>query len=82
MPCFSMGSRFDSDIRSKDHIKPRKSDVPGPGSYSHSSSLKVLPPLGKSAKTTFGTGQRNWNRIEALPGPNHYNPVKFTEASH
>ena len=33
-PTFTMGSRFDSDVRSKDHIKPRKKDGPGPGSYS------------------------------------------------
>lgn len=32
-PIFSFGSRFDSDIRSKDHLKPRKKLEPGPGSY-------------------------------------------------
>jgi hypothetical protein len=35
-----MGSRFDSDVRSKDHIKPRKKDGPGPGSYEIPSALK------------------------------------------
>jgi hypothetical protein len=40
-PLFSMGSRFDSDVRSKDHIKPRKVDGPGPGSYVMPSSIKV-----------------------------------------
>jgi hypothetical protein len=39
-PLFSFGSRFDSDIRSKDHIKPRKKDGPGPGSYELHSSVK------------------------------------------
>ncbi len=39
-PLFSMGSRFDSDIRNKDHIKPRKKDGPGPGSYTMPSSIK------------------------------------------
>ena len=32
-PLFTMGSRFDSDVRSKDHIRPKKVDGPGPGSY-------------------------------------------------
>jgi hypothetical protein len=32
-PLFSMGSRFDSDVRSKDHLRPKKKDGPGPGSY-------------------------------------------------
>jgi hypothetical protein len=39
-PLFTFGSRFDSDIRSKDHIKPRKKDGPGPGSYDLGSSVK------------------------------------------
>jgi len=40
-PLFTMGSRFDSDVRSKDHIKPKKKDGPGPGSYSLPPSIKV-----------------------------------------
>ena len=40
-PMFSMGSRFDSDVRSKDHLRPRKSDGPGPGSYALPSALNV-----------------------------------------
>lgn len=37
-----MGSRFDSDVRSKDHINPKKKDGPGPGSYALPSSIKVV----------------------------------------
>jgi hypothetical protein len=32
-PVFSFGSRFNSDIRSKEHLKPTKVDGPGPGDY-------------------------------------------------
>jgi hypothetical protein len=32
-PIFSFGSRFNSDIRSKEHLKPTKVDGPGPGDY-------------------------------------------------
>lgn len=75
-----MGSRFDSDVRSKDHIKPRKKDGPGPGSYAMPSTLKVVP---KSNKNTFGKANRDWSNLpKNTPAPNHYNPNKFTEASH
>ena len=30
---FSFGSRFNSDIRSKEHLFPKKADGPGPGDY-------------------------------------------------
>jgi hypothetical protein len=40
-PAFSMGSRFDSDIRSKDHLRPRKKEGPGPGSYYIPGSIKT-----------------------------------------
>jgi hypothetical protein len=39
-PMFSLGSRFDSDVRSKDHIRPKKKDGPGPGSYELQSSIR------------------------------------------
>lgn len=39
-PLFSMGSRFDSDVRSKAHLKPKKVDGPGPGSYEAPSSIR------------------------------------------
>lgn len=40
-PNFSMGGRFDSDVRSKDHLKPRKKDGPGPGDYKAPSSFNI-----------------------------------------
>jgi hypothetical protein len=40
-PFFSMGSRFDSDVRNKDHLKPRKFGNPGPGSYDLNSSIRT-----------------------------------------
>lgn len=79
-PLFTMGSRFDSDVRSKDHIRPRKKDGPGPGSYDMGSSLRVAK-LGN--KNTFGKASRDWSDLpKGTPAPNHYNPGKFTEASH
>lgn len=36
-----MGSRFDSDVRSKNHLKPKKVDGPGPGDYALPSSINV-----------------------------------------
>jgi hypothetical protein len=46
-PLFSMGSRFDSDVRSKDHLRPKKKDGPGPGSYSLPSGLNVYKSTSK-----------------------------------
>lgn len=75
-----MGSRFDSDVRSKDHIRPRKRDGPGPGSYALPSSIKVAR---KENKNTFGKANRDWSDLpKNTPAPNHYFPAKFTEASH
>jgi hypothetical protein len=34
------GSRFDSSLRSKPHLKPKKVDGPGPGDYIQPSSIK------------------------------------------
>ena len=90
-PCFSMGSRFDSDVRSKDHLRPRKKDGPGPGSYELPSSIKVFRSPSESTsstdknfkKTTFGTAERDWSDLpKGTPAPNNYYPNKFTEASH
>ncbi len=41
-PLFTFGSRFDSDVRSKDHLHPKKKDGPGPGSYDMGSSIRNL----------------------------------------
>lgn len=39
-PKYTFGSRFDSDIRSKAHLRPKKVDGPGPGDYALKSSIK------------------------------------------
>lgn len=41
-PIFSFGSRFNSDIRSKEHLKPKKVDGPGPGDYQLPSSIRKV----------------------------------------
>ena len=71
-PLFSMGSRFDSDVRSKDHLKPRKVDGPGPGDYPLPGAIKVA----KSCKrTTFGMAGRDWSDLpKHSPSPNAYFP--------
>lgn len=45
-----MGSRFDSSVRSKDHIRPKKKDGPGPGSYNLGSTIRT------SASSTMSDG--------------------------
>ena len=79
-----MGSRFDSDVRNKDHIRPRKKDGPGPGSYLMPSSIKTrILPAKARPKTTFGLARREWSDLpKGIPAPNKYHPIKFTEASH
>ena len=76
-----MGSRFDSDVRSKDHLRPKKADGPGPGSYDLPSSVKP----GKQLKNpTFGKAERDWSDLpKDTPAPNHYkNIVKHTETAY
>jgi hypothetical protein len=80
-PTFTMGSRFDSDVRSKDHLKPRKAEGPGPGSYALPSAMKIAKST--NDKTTWGKAKRDWSDLpKGIPAPNNYNPTKFTEASH
>jgi Sperm-tail PG-rich repeat len=82
-PLFSMGSRFDSDVRSKDHIKPRKVDGPGPGSYPLPGSIRAELSTNEKKKTTFGVAKRDWSDLPRnVPAPNTYYPAKFTEATH
>ena len=40
-PLFTFGSRFESTLGSKSHLKPKKVDGPGPGAYKLPSSIKV-----------------------------------------
>ncbi len=83
----TFGSRFDTDIRSRDHLQPRKKDGPGPGSYVMPSSFKVYKPKpddkGKKA-TSWGKAHRDAGKKSSTltPGPNAYHPSQFTEASH
>jgi hypothetical protein len=38
-PIYSFGRRFNSSIRSKEHLRPKKVDGPGPGAYKLPSSV-------------------------------------------
>lgn len=78
-----MGSRFDSDVRSKDHIRPRKTDGPGPGSYPLPGAITVAKSVSDKKKSTFGVAKRDWSDLpKNVPAPNSYYPSKFTEATH
>ena len=78
-PIFSFGTRFNSSIRSKEHLRPTKVDGPGPGAYKLPSGLKN----GKRAVTqenmklsTFGNCDRNFSNLpKDIPGPGKYFPV-------
>lgn len=41
VPIYSFGTRFNSSIRNKDHLKPTKVDGPGPGAYKLPGSVKT-----------------------------------------
>ena len=86
-PVFSFGGRFNSSIRSKDHLRPTKVDGPGPGAYKMPSSIRT----GKRTEShmdalkasTFGKSNRNFTDLpQENPGPGKYYPIQFTEASH
>lgn len=75
-PTFSFGSRFDSDIRSKNHVKWKKKGGPGPGSYDMSSSMKIYQPSEtNSNKTTWSKAHRDAGLKKDGIAANHYNPV-------
>lgn len=80
-PMFSLGSRFDSDVRSKEHLRPKKKDGPGPGSYELPGAVRVAKPL---KATTFGKAERDWSDLpQDSPAPNQYkNIIKHTETSY
>lgn len=83
-PIFSFGSRFNSSIRNKDHLRPRKVDGPGPGAYKLADTVKIQKRHPESIdRTTFGTSERQFSNLpKNTPAPNKYRPVHFTEASH
>ena len=59
-------SRFDSKIRSKPHLHPKKSDDPGPGSHAISSGIKngKNNPVILSDQTLIG-GKR-WSNLKEI----------------
>jgi len=84
VPHYSFGSRFNSSIRNKDHLKPKKVDGPGPGAYKQPDSVQLQRRHKDSVnRTTFGTSERNFIDLpKHTPAPNKYRPVHMTEASH
>ena len=77
------GTRFDSALRSKPHLKPKKVDGPGPGDYALPDSVVVKKRAPASAQiSTWGTGRekdhspnKNTSGNFTMPGPAHYNHV-------
>jgi len=77
------GSRFDSSLRSKPHLKPKKVDGPGPGDYKLADSVQVKKRHDASGQiSTWGTGRekdhaenRNTSGNFVAPGPAHYSHV-------
>ena len=77
------GSRFDSALRAKPHLKPKKVDGPGPGDYKLPSSIRIKErSAGSIQESTFGTGRepdhepnQNTAKNFVKPGPAHYNHV-------
>ena len=74
------GSRFDSQILAKPHLRPKKVDGPGPGSYVAASSIKQNNKHeGSMQENTFGCGREVEKKVGNLkqkfetPGPASYN---------
>ncbi len=76
-PIYSFGRRFNSSIRSKEHLKPTKVDGPGPGAYKLPSSVKINKrPDNAVVQPTFGTSNRaTLNLTKSSPGPGAYHPI-------
>ena len=70
-PVFSFGTRFNSEIRSKDrlpkHLRTERFNGPGPGEYKLPGAIKVKKNDHKRALSTqdctFGNGKREWSDI-------------------
>ena len=76
------GSRFNSSLRSKPHLRPTKVDGPGPGDYALPSSIKTkYRPNNSMQHSTFGNGREQdespdkRKQIFNTPGPAQYNHV-------
>ena len=74
MPHYSFGTNLGSDIASKNHIRPEKTDQPGPGSYEDKDVQfkKPAPKIGKDAR-------KDLSKKDNFPGPNNYDPIHETE---
>jgi hypothetical protein len=71
---------FGSDIRSKDHLNPKKTDGPGPGDYKLPSSFKIAPRRGQY--TSWGKSRReDLAKKDNFPAPATYYPAKTTETA-
>ena len=67
------GSRFDSVIRSKPHLHPKKADGPGPGDYALPSCIRQVRRHTQSCqRSTFGGSSRNKMNSTFGPGPASY----------
>ena len=61
-PITSFGTRFNSSIRNKEHLRPVKKDGPGPGAYKLPNSVQVKTRHPASVnRTTFGTSGRQFS---------------------
>ena len=76
------GTRFDSSLRAKPHLKPKKVDGPGPGDYALPDSVVTKKRDNNSMQmSTWGTGREqdaSPNKLKkefVMPGPAHYNHV-------
>ena len=68
-PTYSFGSRFDTDIRSKNHVKHEKLDKPAPGTYSPPDRQFEYP------TTRFSKAERkSFAANPSYPGPDSYQP--------
>lgn len=83
------GSRFDSMLRAKPHLKPKKVDGPGPGDYKLPDSVKTKYRAEVSKQeSTFGNGRQRSaspgkRKQEWInPGPGNYNHVFPVHYSH
>jgi hypothetical protein len=83
-PIHTFGSRFESSLGSKSHLKPKKVDGPGPGAYKLPGSLNLRARHPSAVgRTTFGTAGREFSDLpQDTPAPNKYHVAKFTEAAH
>ena len=71
------GTRFDSQIRAKPHLRPKKMDGPGPGDYELPGAVRVHKRNASSTQhSTFGGANRDWSDLpQNTPGPTAYSQI-------